>query len=178
MATYLTAHELRDIAARTAAAVLPIETAVMLPVPIRAKSGLVVLVVYFRETGPRTRRVVEPPTHAMRIDPVTGKVLHFGATTPERLGIPRPAPKVAGAGIAPGMTGLEFAHKRDRLLDISRDVWTAYAAGSTAVDPATRALASEYADLFLHITKAEVASFYVGVAPDFFQWVRAVAGVP
>src|SRR6187455_2597602 len=134
--TYLPAYEIRDIAARTAAAVLPLEIAVMLPVPIPTPGGLNALIVYYREYGPPTQRTVDLPSYAMRIDPVTGKILRFGATTPERLGITQPLLKVPGAGVSPPMTGLQFAEKRDRLLDISRDVWTAFAAGSTSVSPA------------------------------------------
>jgi hypothetical protein len=35
-------------------------------------------------------------------------------------------------------------------------------------------LIEEYNSLFLHITKAEVAPFYVGAAPDFFGWLEQV----
>lgn len=175
---YLPARELRDIAGKTSAPLLPLETAVMLPVPIRTNGALEALVVYYDETGPRTHRTVHPPHHAMRLDPTTGKVLHFGATTPERLGIRRPITPVPGVGIDPKMTVPEFITKRDRFLEISADVWSSFAAGSTSVDAATATLVAEYWDLFAHITKAEVAPFYTGAARDFFDWVRAASGVP
>lgn len=177
-APYLSAHEIREIAGKTAATQLPIETATMLPVPLKKAGGLEALVVYYTETGPRTNRTVHPPHYAMRLDAATGKVLHFGATTPERLGIPQPLVPVPGAHIDPKMTGLEYADARDRLLDISRDVWTAFEAGSTSPDAQTTALAREYLDLFLKITKPEVAPFYTGAAPEFFAWLRAVTGTP
>jgi hypothetical protein len=177
-APYLSAHEIRDIAAEAAAALLPTEIATMLPVPLKTETGPVALVVYYSETGRPNQRTVHPPSHAMKIDLVTGKILHFGATTPERLGIRRPAPAVPGAGIPPGLTGSEFADKRSRLLDISRDVWTAFLDGDSPVDAATRDLAREYYSLFLQITKTEVAPFYTGAAKDFFAWLRATAGGP
>lgn len=174
-AASLSAHEIRDIAARTAATQLPLETAATLPVPLRAEGGLVALVIYFNETGPRTNRVVHPPSHAMRIDAATGKVLRFEATTPEKLGIPQPSVPVPGAGVNRSWTGLQFAQHRDRFLDLSRDVWLAFAAGGTSVDAATRDLAREYLELFLALTTPAVAPFYVGAAKDFFAWLRAAA---
>lgn len=175
---YLPARELRDIAGKTSAPLLPLETAVMWPVATRANGPLEALVVYYDETGPRTHRTVHPPHHAMRLDPVTGKVLHFGATTPERLGLRRPFTAVPGVGIDPKMTVPEFIAKRDRFLDISADVWSSFAAGTPSGGAATATLAAEYWDLFSRITKAEVAPFYAGAAKDFFDWVRAAAGAP
>lgn len=176
--TLLPVPELRDLAGRAAAALLPIETAAMVPIPRKTDTGLEALVVYYEETGPRLQRKVHPPSHALRLDATTGQLLHFGPTTPERLGIKRPLVPVPGARIAPGMTGAEFADKRDRLLEISRDVWLAFAAGSSSVDPVTAELVREYVDLFLQITKPEVAPFYLGAARDFFSFLRSIAGAP
>lgn len=170
--------ELRELAAQVAAALLPVETAVMLPLPRKGDGGLEALIVYYQETGPRTNRTVHPPSHAMRLDAATGKLLHFGPTTPERLGIQRPLVPVPGARIDPAMTGMEFADKRARLLEISREVWLAFASGSAQVDATTADLVREYVDLFLQITKPEVAPFYLGAAKDFFAFLRAIAGAP
>lgn len=177
MTNYLTAHEIRDIAARTAATLLPLEKAAMLPVPMPAKGSLEALVVYYDETGPPLRRTVHPPTHAMRLDARTGRILDFSATTPERLGIRRPLVPVVGARIDPAMGGMEFAAKRARLLDLSRDVWCAFEAGGIP-DAAAAALVREYWKLFLQITKPEVAPFYIGAAGDYFVWLQKVVGSP
>ncbi len=176
--TMLSAHEIRTIAGSAAAALLPIEVAVTLPVPLREKDAVIALFIYYSETGPRTNRIVHPPSHAMRIDASTGKIQHFGATTPERLGIVQPIVPVPGAGIDRAMTAAEFIQKRDRFLDISADVWAAFETGSTSVDATASATITEFVDLFLSITKAEVAPFYVGGASEFFMWIKAVTGRP
>lgn len=172
------AHDIRSAAQGAAAAVLPLEIASTLPVPVRAGGGLQALVIYYRETGSPNRRTVHPPSHAMWLDAATARVLRFSAVTPEALGISMPPPPVPGVGIDPAMTIDDFMKKRARFLDISRDVWAAFEAGGASPGAAVAATVQEYWALFQRITKAEVAPFYVGAARPFFDWVRAVAGVP
>jgi hypothetical protein len=173
---FLSADELRKIAGATSGAVLPDEDADTLPVPHKdADHGLVILVLYYRESGPPRQRTVKPPHHAMFLDPRSGKVLRFWACRPEDLGIEMPPKPVPGAGIPAGMTSEEFLTKRQRFLDISPAVWEAFASGATELPNNIRSLIEEYKSLFLQITKAEVAPFYVEAAPDFFGWLEQVA---
>ena len=173
-APYKSAHELQKIAGETASRVLPVETANTLPVPQRDDGNLVILILYYRESGRPNHRVVKLPDHAMQLDPVTGKVLRFWACRPEQVGIETPLRPVEGAGIRPGMDWEEFFHKRERFLAISPEVWEAYRS-SAAKSSAAATVAREYWQLFLEITKAEVAPFYVAAAPDFFRWLRQIA---
>lgn len=174
---FLPAEEIQKHAGAAAASVLPDEDAETLPVPVREGGALVLLIMYFREKGRPGRRVVTPPHHAMHLDPATGKVLRFWATAPEDLGIELPTTPVPGAGVDPKMTSDAFVAKRRRLLELSPELWRAFAQGGS-LDAATRALVQEYHALFLQITKKEVAPFYTGAAPDFFTWVRSAASSP
>jgi hypothetical protein len=169
---FKSAQELRKEAGAVASGVLPDEVADTLPVPHRDGSGLIILILYYRESGPPNRRVVRPPDHAMHLDPVSGKVIRFWACRPEDLGIEKTVKPVEGAGIRPGMTSQEFFEKRERFLDISPQVWHAFASGSSQFDASTETLLREYYRLFLEITKAEVAPFYAAAAPDFFGWLQ------
>jgi hypothetical protein len=174
MTTFLPAQEIRRIAGRLSSAVLPDEDAITLPVPIRAEAGVVLLIMYYRELGPRSRRVVHLPHYAMHLDGATGKVLRFFACAPEDLGITQPLAHVPGAGVDSAMDGLAFYHSRERLLDLSPELWRAFAdAGEVA--PSTAEAAKEYLEIFLKITKAEVAPFYLAAAPDFFAWLERAA---
>jgi hypothetical protein len=172
---FKSAHELRNIAGAAARRVLPIEIADTLPVPHRTGDRLVILILFYRESGPPNRRVVELPNHAMHLDPITGKVLRFWACRPEDVGIETPLKPVEGATIPPGMTGGEFFQKRERFLSVSPQVWEAFDSGATKLDSATTAVIREYWRLFLEITKSEVAPFYVAAASDFFGWLRHVS---
>jgi hypothetical protein len=176
---FLSAQEIQEHAGAAASTVLPDEVAETFPVPVRAGDGVALLILFYRELGPPALRVVNPPDHAMRVDPATGKVIRFWAATPEELGIQQPITPVPGAGVDPRMPVDQLMASRKRFLDISADVWRAFAqSGGAPPDSATRPLVKEYYDLFLHLTKKEVAPFYVGGAPDFFSWVRSAASAP
>jgi hypothetical protein len=170
---FIPAEEIRRIAGSTSSAVLPDEDADTFPIPLRADGGVVILVMYYSETGRPGRRVVHLPHYAMILDGETGKVLRFWAVTPDELGIRAPLTPVPGAGSDPAMPVEERIRKRDRFLAISPDLWRAFAAGGK--DPATAAAAREYLDLFLSLTKKEVAPFYVAASPAWFEWLRSVA---
>lgn len=177
MATFLPAGRLREVAGRAASTVLPDEVNETLPFATRGAGGVEALVLFYKVTGPRGKTRVELPSHAMRIDPRTGVVLRFWACDPADLGLVPPLPPVPGAGALPDAV-TDFLDMRDRFLAISADVWEAFEAGGTSVSAATRDLVAEYFDLFLKITRASVAPFYVGAAQDFFGWIRAVLGGP
>lgn len=172
--SFKSAHEIVEIQGRIAAQELPVEVANTLPIPQKTESGMVILIIYYNETGPRGQRVVHPPHYAMTLDPVTGDLLRFWACRPEDLGIKAPVQTLPGAGITPGMTGNEFFHLRQRLLDISAAVWQAYAGGGTQFEPQFQELITEYWHLFLRITKTDIAPFYAMASPDFFQWLQTV----
>jgi hypothetical protein len=171
---FKSAQDLRREAGAVSAGVLPDEAAETLPVLHREGGRLTILILYYRESGPPNRRVVRPPDHVMYLDPVSGKVIRFSACRPEDLGIERSMKPVAGAGIRPGMTSQEFYQKRERFLDISPQVWHAFASGSSQFEASTQGVLGEYYHLFLEITKAEVAPYYVAAAPDFFGWIQRV----
>jgi hypothetical protein len=172
---FVSAHDLRNIAGSIARKVLPVEVAETLPVPRKdPKEGLVILILYYNEIGPPSRRIVKPPHHAMYLNPATGKVLRFWACDPEELGIETPLKPVLGAGIPAEMPKMEYVEKRQRFLDISPAVWEAFASGATQYPGEVRSMIHDYRSLFLHITKAEVAPFYVEAAPDFFHWLEQV----
>jgi hypothetical protein len=173
---FKSAEELRVIAGKASGRAIPDELGDTYPIPHRTGNGLVILIMYYMEMGPPTKRVVHPPSHAMHLDPVSGKVLRFWACKPEELGIEPPLDPVAGAGIRPGMQWEELVQKRDRFLAISPQVWEAFAAGNTNPDPATKLIVQEYWKLFLELHKAEVAPFYLAAAPDFFGWLRQALG--
>ncbi len=172
---FISADEIRRIAGSTSAAVLPDEDADTFPIPVRVGGGVVILVMYYKETGRPGQRVVHPPHYAMHLDGETGKVLRFWAVTPDELGIRTPLTPVPGAGTDPAMAVDERIRRRDRFLALSPDLWKAFAAGSKQVDGAVAAAAREYLDIFLTITKKEVAPFYVGASPAWFEWLRSVA---
>ena len=172
---FKSADELRKAAGTIAGRVLPDEVAETLPIPLRVGDHLVILILYYRETGPRGRPVVHLPDHAMHLDPVTANVLRFWACRPEDVGIEPPLKPVPGAGIRPGMTSAEFVEKRNRFLAISPHVWELFASGAATFDSESSAMVREYLRLFLEITKAEVAPFYVAATPDFFNWLHKIA---
>ena len=169
---FMSAHELRTIAGSVARKVLPVEAAETLPVLRRdPKEGLVVLILYYREVGPPDKRVVKLPDHAIYLNPFTGKVLRFWAIEPEELGIEVPLRPVGGAGVSAEMPKMEFVEKRQRFLDISPAVWEAFVSEASNYPANVLAMIRDYRSLFLQITKAEVAPYYVEAAPDFFRWL-------
>ncbi|MCP3952594.1 MAG: hypothetical protein GY697_10325 [Desulfobacterales bacterium] len=172
--SFKSAHEMVEIQGSVSAQELPVEVANTLPIPKKTESGLVILIIYYNETGPHGQRVVHPPHYAMTLDPATGDVLRFWACRPDDLGIVAPLKTLPGAGITPGMTGNEFFHLRLRFLDISAAVWQAYASGATQFEPQLQKLIAEYWQLFLRITKKEIAPFYAMSSPDYFQWLKTV----
>jgi hypothetical protein len=172
---FVSGEEARRAAGTAAAEVLARETASTLPVPLSSKQPGVLLVLYYKEFGPPAKRKVYPPHYAMHLDGRSARVLRFWACTPEEVGIVQPQAVVEGAGIRDGMTGEEFFEKRQRLLAISPQVWSAFARGVDGGDATVRDAAREYRTLFLEITKREVAPFYVQAAADFFRWVDRVA---
>lgn len=176
MATpYLSVEKLREAAGRAASAVLPDEAAETLPVVTKAEHGLSVLIMFFKMSGrPPAPPTVSPPTHAVWLDPRTGKVQRFRACKPEDLGLTEPLPKVPGAGDGI-MDGMEkFMERRARFFELSPLVWAAFEDGSTAVSEVARETVAEYYALFLQIVIPEVAPFYTGGAADFFAWIAAV----
>jgi hypothetical protein len=175
---FMSAQEIREIAGRTAAAVLPDEVAETMPVPRRKNDNVVLLIMYYTETGPPNKREVGLPHHAMELNPSSGDVLRFWACSPEELGIEPPLSPVEGADIPQGMTSDEFVEKRQEFLDISSRVWEAYYHGDTQVSGPTADLVKRYYALFLEITKKEVAPYYVAAAGDFFNWVKSVTPAP
>lgn len=162
--------EIRRIAGAAASRALPDEIAETLPVPVRGGDGIVLVILYYPETGSPDDRTVHPPTHAMHLDPRTGGVLRFWRVTPEELGIRR-FNLVPGAGIPRGMTVDELISRRERVLDMSPRVWEAFSAGDDRPSAESRMLLGAYRDDFLAITKVEVAPFYVSAAPEFFNWL-------
>lgn len=171
----LPAERIREIAGQVAAASLPDEVAETLPVITEANGGPHALIIFYRETGKPNRRTVHPPDHFISIHPVTGAVLRFAKTSPRELGIHIPPQPVAGVGLDPKMTTADFIAQQDRFLEISPSVWRLFLNRSHArLSEESRALVREYWNLFAHITKAEVAPFYAGAAPDFFDWIHSV----
>jgi hypothetical protein len=177
MATFLPAERLREVAGRAASAVLPDEVSETLPFATRGKAGVEVLVLFYEVRGRGAASRVLPPSHAMRIDPRTGVVLRFWACDPAELGLAGPLTPVPGAGALPDDVK-DFLDYRDRFIAISADVWEAFEAGNVALAGPIPNLVAEYYDLFLKITRAEIAPFYVHAAPDFFGWIRSVLGLP
>lgn len=175
-ALFKSAHDLRRNQMAASSAVLPREMAYTLPIPKNLQTGIVIQVLFYSETGPMNQRTVHLPGYAMYLSPTEGRVLRFWAIRPEEAGITEPLQTVPGAGIdPPTMTGMEFFHLRQRLLDISAEVWEAYASGKIDFDNSKRVLIREYLSIFLRITKKEVAPFYVMSSPDFFNWLQTVS---
>lgn len=177
MATpYLSVEKLREAAGRAASAVLPDEAAETLPVVTRTEHhGLSVLIMFFKMSGrPPAPPTVSPPTHAVWLDPRTGKVQRFRACKPEDLGLTEPLPKVPGAGEGI-MDGMEkFLERRDRFFELSPLVWAAFESDVVTLDEDMRETVAEYYALFLQIVIPEVAPFYTGGAADFFAWIATV----
>jgi hypothetical protein len=172
---FMSAHDLKKIATKTAEEVLPDEDAQSLPFAHKdPKYGMVVMILYYRESGPPSKRVVNPPHHAMYLDPATGKVLRFWAATPDELGIETPVKPAAGPSARQGMPWQELFEKRQRFLDISPAVWEAFASGASQVPGETRAMLHDYRNLLFEITKPEVTPFYLEAAPDFFGWLDGI----
>jgi hypothetical protein len=173
----LTAMQFREIAGKTAAGNLPIETAETVPMITEMHGGPRVVIVFYSETGSPGMRTVHPPERLLEIHPSTGKVIRFRKIGPRDLGLAWPPPAVPGVGIDPAMTVEEFIAKRERFFAITPDVWRRFLnRARVALDDAGRELASEYWTLFSQITKADVAPMYVGAAGDFFGWLRSTAG--
>jgi hypothetical protein len=171
---FKSAHDLRKVQAATSVGRLPREIAYTLPVPKKIESEMVILVLFYYETGPMNHRTVHLPERVMYLNPVTGEVQKFCAIRSEEVGIKEPLTTVLGAGVDPMMTGDEFYDLRQRFLDISAEVWAAFASGKTEFETPKQAIIKEYESLFLRITKKEVAPFYVMSSPHFFKWLRTV----
>lgn len=173
--SFLPAERLRAIAGEAVSRVLPDELGETLPLPVSVDGRLRILIMYYPEVGPPGRRTVHPPTHAIHLDGSTGQVLRLWACAPEELGIVDPGAVVPGAGIRDGMGWEEFAQKRARVLELSADLWRAYAVDQARRDDETTAKAREYRSLLFQITPREVAPFYVQAASGFFRWLEAAA---
>jgi hypothetical protein len=145
------------------------------PIPVRLGSRVVLLVMYYKIQGPRGDCRIDPPHHAMHMDGETGRVLRFWPTKPEELGIHgplKPVPGLGGKEMDPVPEQLEKYAFRDAH---SPEVWAAYAAGRTDVDPATAAMVKQYRDTFFALTMDRVAPLYLAASPDYFQWLNTVA---
>jgi hypothetical protein len=173
----LPAERFREIAGQVAATNLPDEIAETLPVITEVRGGPEVLIIFYRETGKPNRRTVHPPTHFVAMHPASGAIIRFAKASPRELGIRLPVEPVAGVGIDSRMSMDDFIAKDARFLEISAPVWRLFLNRSQGpLDDGSRALVREYWDLFAQTTKAEVAPFYIGAAPDFFSWVRSERG--
>jgi hypothetical protein len=168
---FLSVGEIRKIAGRASSGALPDEDADTVPVPVKWENEIALLIMYYREVGPPGKRVVHPPHYAMYLEGSTGKVLHFGGTSPQRLGILDPDRLIPGVGLDIPVVD-EFVKKRDRLFAISPELWTAYAEGIPATTPGVRPMAQEYWKLFMKVTPPQVAPFYLQAAAGFFAWLR------
>lgn len=168
---FLPVAEIRKIAGRASSKTLPDEDADTVPVPVKWENEAALLIMYYRELGPAGRRIVHPPHYAMYLEGSTGMVIHFSATSPQRLGITDPERLIPGVGLDPPGVD-EFTKKRERLFAISPELWTAYADGTPVTAPNVRPIAQEYWSLFASITTRQVAPFYLQAAADFFAWIR------
>jgi hypothetical protein len=145
------------------------------PIPVRIGSRVVLLVMYFKVSGRPGNSEIHPPHHAMHIDGETGQILRFWATKPEELGIVgplKPVPGLGGEELEPVPGQLE---KLDFRNAHSPEVWAAYAAGRTDVDPATAATVKKYRDTFFATTMDRIVPLYLAASPDYFQWLSTVA---
>jgi hypothetical protein len=109
----------------------------------------------------------------MHIDGQTGHVIKLWPTTAQELGIKSSGDPIEGVTGPVKLTPEQYAAKRDRLLELSSRVWSAFAAKRPADEEGIRPLLEEYWALFGETVLPEVAPFYLEAASEFFVWLRS-----
>jgi hypothetical protein len=128
---------------------------------------------FYRVSGRLPRRQVHAPHYAMHIDGQTGHVIKLWPTTAQELGIKSSGDPIEGVTGPVKLTPEQYAAKRDRLLELSSRVWSAFAAKRPADEEGIRPLLEEYWALFGETVLPEVAPFYLEAESEFFVWLRS-----
>ncbi|NLI82870.1 MAG: hypothetical protein GX443_14440 [Deltaproteobacteria bacterium] len=173
MTSYKTASEIVGIA--IGASGISTGDAHTLPVPSKENSKLEIIMLLYREPTRRGDERIFPPHQMLAIDPMSGTVLRNLPCNPKMFGIDQTAhiPYV-GFGLDPSMSAEVFWNKYDRFMEISSEVWKAYASGASNLSPQSTELVREYQEIFNMIGKKPLLPYYRAVAPDFFKWLEHV----
>ena len=173
---YMTASEIVGIAIKAYPKGLMTGMAIALPIATKKKSKLQIIVLLYTESTKRGDETIYPPHHIVAIDPTNGKVLRNEPCTPQMFGLNQAVGiPVVGFGLDPGLSAEVFWKKQYRFMEISSEVWKAYASGTPHLPQESAQLVREYAAIFNMIAKKPLLPYYQAVAPDFFKWLDGVA---
>ena len=146
--------------------------------PNKLPQQLAVTLFFYRTSIGGGKYKIFPPHHIMELDPVTGAVIQFRASTPRDFGISQPPNEPIYAidfKPKPDPNAKNFFAKAKRFDEISPTVWELYDTGKDNVDPGKRALIQEYRALFNEVAKKPLVPYYTALAPDFFRWLEAAS---
>ena len=145
-----------------------------LPIAVKSEQGVVVLIFFLRSSGNPAAPNTSPPEFAVQLDH-SGAVLKTGPMTKQEVDSLRSASVEPSVGTAETQSVDVYVARRNRFLDISPAVWSAFQSNANASDPAVAHLVSEYWSLFTTVTRSSDASFYLLSSPAFFAWIRNIA---
>lgn len=176
MEPFLSVRELYRRSGPVASFFLTSGVAATIPVPHDGGELPGLLVMYYIGNVRPGGGAVLPPHHALTIDGVTGKVLRSWACRPEDLGIDAAAEPLAARleASVPPLVAAERHGKRERVFDLSPEVWRLFASGAASFTSEEREMVLEYRQTLAQITRADVLRFYAGAASRFFAWTVAV----
>lgn len=173
---YMTASEIVCIATKAYPKGLMTGMAIALPVATKKNSRLQIVVLLYKESTKRGDETIYPPHHILAIDPISGKVLRNEPCTPQMFGLNQAVGiPVVGFGLDPGLSAEVFWKKHDRFMELSPEVWKAYASGASHLTQQGTQLVREYSGIFNIIAKKPLLPYYHAVAADFFKWLDGVA---
>jgi len=149
--------------------------AAALPMPSGSGDEIRVTVMFYKEPIIPKHQLMEPPYYLVTIAPTTGDVVEARACLPSEFGVPEePGVATEGFGLDPSLTGTEYRALKSRFFEISSDIWSIFATGSTRLSPDERALLREYRTIYKRIAKAPLKPYYESVASVFFEWMDHV----
>ena len=145
-----------------------------LPFAVKSEQEVVVEVFFLRSSGNPTAPNTSPPEFSVQLDR-SGSVLKAGPIASQNVDALRSASADGTVGVAETQSVQTYVEERNRFLDISPAVWSAFELSASAHDPAVAKLVSEYWHLFPAVVRSSDAGFYLGSSPAFFAWVAETA---
>ena len=148
-----------------------------LPVPTNKnedKETLQIIVLH-HTTGKFSEERIAPPDLAVTVDAVTAEVVEARSCTPQDFGVDqKPEFVIEGFDLDENLTGQQFLAMKERLLEISSEVWEMYDKGLTNLTVEQGDVLREYDELFRQISIAPLRPYYQSIGGDFFQWIESL----
>lgn len=149
-------------------AIIPMEWASSLPVPLSGKTGTEFKIFFFPIANTAKGIEIYTPQGEATINTESSSVSCKTTPNPAKVLSNRRWSQEASA-----MNSEQFKNKSDLLLDRTEKVAQAYATGKKNVQ---RKLLMEYASLFKNLSEPDFLPLYYDLNPDFWNWLEKETG--